>query len=591
MEKRIASLIKILEEDVIDTEQNGVETVPLEYIERLNKIINLNKPTKHAELSAIPNFEIFQIFFIALNASDKSYEELIKISEPLKDTINNWTFENSFQDLRDLVNLYPEHEEKLPNENAKQLEKLGLKSIKESHLKHTLVAMVHFLNFKSKFKSPAISHIKVPYIKNTQFTIISNISDTLDNLKIFKDCFAKTYRLSVNFNKNNIKYSNELIAHLREKGLDGIGKIKPEWYEYILPDAIYELLLLLMEKGTEEYFNIMLEKESLSAIINKTPLTKVLFELGININSLSENDIKVLEQENIELLKQRFNLLIKIGFAAPVIVKKYLNLLTEISEENIKIINALLDNGALKAETLLANPQLMNQSFKIILTNYEILKPFTDFNNIHYEDNILTINPTSLKNILSVLAEYNLTRNNYIFLLCHYCYLNIYDLMLENEIPLYLFISICHTKNPIQTLRRIIYCKEVGSEFETQTHTLRRFVTDETKFVCDDETLCKYYPDFSALRLPKIDGEKISSIKEDQFVKMLEQKYRIEDCYFIGDAIVSRPKFLKKYQAIKDNNNLNNQTLISSFLDDSIASEANYFSIISELDIEKSYLL
>lgn len=590
MQEKVNEIINMLEQDIICTKNNSEEPMPVEYFNELNKIIKLNNKQNAQELLKLTNYEVFKVFFIATNLLDSTYNELNQICMSLENIINNWNFQNDFSDIYYLATTCSIDDEKLPkDQNFKQLETLCLKKLVNYKLKFALMATAHFLHFKKENHDfNAARNIFLKKSDNT-FTITSNIKFVFDNLEKIKRILIDIYKSQEEYDSKSIKYSEELLKILKGNGLADIETISDEWHQYISPDILYELLIALNENLNDQYSTILIEKEIIESIIKKTPLSSFLYELGIDINKLDSDKKELLEKENIENLKQRFNLLIKIGFSINSIIKLHFNLLTDISPTNIKNINMLLETKAIAEKTLIDNPDLMTKSFSSILTNYEILKPIIDFNNIHYNDNILTISPLNLKNILSILAEYNLTPNNYMFLLCNFKYINIYDAMLENEIPLYLLINICNTKNPIQTIKRIIYCKEVGTPFETPSHTLRRLVVDDTKFVCDDETINEYYPSFESLRLPHINGEKIVDVKNDIIVQELEKNNRIEDCYFVGDAIIARPKFLKKYQQIKDDNNINRETLISCFLDDSIVTEAKYYSI-TDSAIKKSYL-
>ena len=76
-----------------------------------------------------------------------------------------------------------------------------------------------------------------------------------------------------------------------------------------------------------------------------------------------------------------------------------------------------------------------------------------------------------------------------------------------------MFISICKTENPLNTIKRIIIYKNIGEQFATPTNFLKKEVASESKFMCDDSSLDDYIPnvvDDNGLNL--LDGKTISTI-------------------------------------------------------------------------------
>ena len=109
---------------------------------------------------------------------------------------------------------------------------------------------------------------------------------------------------------------------------------------------------------------------------------------------------------------------------------------------------------------------------------------------------------------------------------------------------------------------------------------MKKDVTSESKFICSDDELDSYLPNIINLYgLNILSGNNIDTIIENPIVKLLDEQYKVEDIYLIGNVAISRPKFLRNFQSTEGNPNY----LIPSLVSNSIIDEASYLGLITEL--------
>ena len=113
---------------------------------------------------------------------------------------------------------------------------------------------------------------------------------------------------------------------------------------------------------------------------------------------------------------------------------------------------------------------------------------------------------------------------------------------------------------------------------------MKKEVTSESKFMCDDESLDDYIPNtIEENGLNLLNGSSITTIIDSEIVKHLDAKYRVDDKYMIGETFISRPKFLRNFESVEGNTNY----LIISLVSHSILNDKEYYDITSELKQSK----
>lgn len=550
------------------------------YVERLlKKASKLDK----TELCRMSNFEIFFTFLILTNDNTLSFDETFMYCEEVKKQVNGWTFDKVANQLVEMQNSTNNDGSLIDFSHSKTLTELGLTPVFVSYnMKLVYMCMYDFLKLKKDILEPQEYIKKLPLQQRYQvMNKIYKQSRFYNFVDVAKQCLERDvndYNYRQELVKKRIQATTEVLNCLKEGKMEDIYEFPSEWHQYLEPnllETIYEIVLINLNKQKIEIED---EESELLKKKDSSSLTTYLYNNGLNPYSLNDK---------LGILETIPNIITKIEFFKSlnipinnILTKYYQNLIT-ITDEQIKKFEFLINNKILFKETLKNNLTIVDSSYQKIITNYEIIKDITDFENIFYKDTILFKDTRELKNIILILKEYQLTKNNYIFLLCNFEYINIYDLIIENEISESLFISICETPEPIKTIKRIILYKNIGEEYETINHFLKKEVTSESKFICDDSTLEEFVPDIASMYgLNILSGNSISSIIEHPLVKKIDTDFKVDNVYLFGNTIISRPRFLRNFEQANGDCKL----LVASLISNTILDESSYYELINELN-------
>lgn len=558
-----------------------------EALKYLEKVVNSTKkiPTLHEASNA----DYLLIFYYAIN-NDKlrSFNEANIIINKFRDEVEEWTLEKNGADIKkilDYLESFDDNEEEILYGQVKvEIDRLNIpyemlryKVLWPLRAIYILLEYKDFIacieknnNSKKSIKELTTEHIN----KST----LGAFNDSLNK-------FYESYKKNLATNRQNLK-SIERIAEMVKSGEIKKLTIMPPSFETLRPEALEHFLYYLHDQLREKYNTLFLNNKRLNQEINATPLKKYLFDSGINIESIEESLVTYIEKNEPDKAILLIDLLKNTGLSHYQIFVEYKNLFYDLSLEEIENIKLLLKSGALKKQFLKSIILDIKTYLPHLISSYNILNPIIDFNNQYYEEKLLLKPLDELKDILSILAQYNFTKHNYLFLLSNFNYLKIYDLMLEQDIPLYLFIAICKTKKPINTIKKIIISKQIGVPFETEEHTLEKGIAHENRFFVPDSQLDDYLlnlvPEYV---LTPIQGKRIDTqILKNTYVKEIEN-LRKGDCYIIGKTKISRPKFLRNIQFIKDSS-LNIKSYIPTCLmSDSILENNGIYDILSTDEI------
>ena len=540
----------------------------LEYLEEaLNKLEN-DKTFRQAEimlekfqekgkksLLEAPLFEFFLTSCALLN--DKySYKEIESILKPIENNVNAWNVNN----ISIMNEIEKEYRESSNNPAKKHIHtedtykkylKLGLT---EKTLSYNVISsfciigpIISFRNRVDKCLG-AKSEVEKEKIIEKMFTY-SNVALVLETI----ENYMKKEQENRKERKKYIKNGIEALKKFRKEVENGILFEITEIPNYINPflspntlEPIYYLFNLTLQKENKSLDNqIEMHEQVLS-----DPIMKLLYENNINPDLIEKTKLERLRKMPFSLLEIGIKSITLLGLPKIELLNSEENILENLDYDSLDTITYFYNNGILTGKTMQNNLLVLTSDAKKLITNYEILKDIMEFKSQYYDDSVLLLEPSSLKERLSVLAEYSLTKNDYIFLLCHYEYIGIYDLVLEQNIPIYLFIQICKTQKPILTIKRICLYILLDIPYKTAQNLLMKEVKEESFFLCCDAALDMY---LSLIDAPKEEGSYIGDIKNANIVRTLDETYRIENIYCFKDTIVSRPKFLKKLQSIQDN--------------------------------------
>lgn len=597
---RIAEIERLAHDSLVETNLQLKEKKKAKLKKDIDSLsTRVNSKDKMA-ITNIPNTDVLIIFLNILNDDQFTYEETFLYVEEIKPIINSWTFDIHGEDLQTMF---------------EQTNQGGLNDFKYISSFNNLKLTPAFLNYRMKYIYQAMYcflKLKCELVENnlllknstskfllsnptTKRVIPKNPITVLDT--IYKNSDFRPYvHVAEEYIKKEMqdfeqitaallerkKYTEKLLSELKKPEFASIKSIKDKWHQYLDPKVLEELYSLINANLLEEEKTLSEEEKELNSVINKNALTRYLYKAGLNPSSLNREQLTILEQDPI--IVKKIETLLSIGISLNDILTKYYNYLISLDEDKISKLTFLINSNILSKETLRNNlSSILDDRYQELLVNYQILKDIIDFNNIFYNDRVMFIKPHALRDILSVLAQYNLTRNNYIFLLCHYEFINIYDLVIEHDIPYELFISICKTKKPEDTIKRIIIYQNISEEYATQNHQLKKSIIDENHFLIPSDSLNELTNNIvpSLLVLP-ITGTRITNILEHPIVKKLEEN-RVDNLYVFGHINISRPKFLRNFESV----NGDSRYLISSLISASILEESQYYSLCNELETQK----
>lgn len=575
---RDEALSTLTESKMIKAEQGPA------YVKKLvDKLIKKAAKADKSELIHIPNYEIFLTFTYLINSENFSYDETVNYCEEAKKMINAWTFEKDGRRL-DICESKTNEDGSLNDWTCvNTMTELGLTPVFVNYsMKLVYIAMYHFLKLKKDILSQSDQIKRLPIPQRMQWMKGVYKNNNFSNFVEFaKDILAqdeKDHAFRQDISGKRIKVTEEVLSMVEDETIDNLTEIPDNWHQYLDPRVLEPIYDLIQQNLVRKKLSLDEEEQQLLAKRNKSELTKYLYDNNLDPYSLSEDKLSTLEKIPNIILKIEFFKFI--GIPVNNILTIHYDYLLSIKEEQIEYLRFLITSNVLSKNTLKDNLSIIGNNYQRIIDNYEILKHIVDFNNIFYKDTILLKNLKELKQIISVLKEYKLSLNNYIFLLCNYEFLSLYDLMIEQDIPVELFISICKTEEPLNTIKRILIYKSIGEPYATSSNFLKKEVTSESKFICSDDSLDDYIPNVVEQNgLNLLHGTKISTIVKNELVKQLDSTYKVENAYIIGDTIISRPKFLRNFESVQGNPNY----LIISLVSNSILNDKEYYDLTTEL--------
>lgn len=580
---RNEALNALTEAKIINSERGPIELKKL-----VEKITKKAAKTDKTELARILPYDVFITYVYLLNSDNFSYDETQKYCEEVKKAVNSWTFEKVCINL-DIMESKTNEDGSLTDWSAlNTMTELGLTpTFTNYNMKLVYIAMYHFLKLKRDIlnQNEMLKKLSIPqrmqwmkkvYNQNNFNTFVDLASKILQNAE-------KDHAFRQEASNKRIQVTTEVLSKIADQSFETLIEIPATWHQYLDPRVLEPIYEVIQANLVKKKISLDKEEQELISKRDRSKITSYLYDNNLDPYSLPENKLIDLESNNKVITKIEFFKYIGIPINDTLTI--YYDILLAIDEDKIEYLKFLISSNILTKNTIRDNLYLVGTNYQKIIDNYEILKNIIDFNNVFYKDTILLSDIKEIKQILSVLKEYNLSVNNYMFLLCNYEYLRIYDLLLEQEISEELFISICKTENPLNTIKRIIIYKHIGEAFATPTNFLKKEITSESKFICEDSLLDDYIPnviDQNGLNI--INGTIIGDITKNNLVEFLDTNYKIDNVYIIGGTVISRPKFLRNFESVQGNPNY----LIISLVSNSIINEKEYYDLTSELKTNKS---
>lgn len=593
MSKNYDTLRQLLSEDINECKLILEEEAPTDLLDRINKII---KEKDKEKIVKYTNYEIFLIALNCFNTDCYSYNDTLEILEKVKSKINSWNYNNS----RNLIYKFYSRERKNEDrkyESTKELEKLGLPvELYSYRLIGPFMIMDNFLDFKERVSiidkndtlfalnnNPKMSPLMKKSIVERAFNACS-IENILGLLSDYHNNVIKEQK----DRKIKIEKRLKIEQAIEEKLMDGTIKdmktqIPEKWCIYLNLKVANELLFIILDNIEQDYQKEQSKYQESLAILNKTPLTKYLYEHKINPNRFDPKILEELEQNEETIPNIEFMINTDID-----VVDNQQLIITLTKKIRTQIIY-LLNNKILSKETIKNNLDKIKTDITKLINNYEILStivPMFDFNSKFYNDNILFIDTLNLKQTINVLKEYKFTEQEsdyFTYLLSNPALINIFDILLEKSLPLELIFLLGKTNNPLNAIKRILIYQQINTPIIDKNGNLKKDIYDEKRFIISDQELDSYLNNIvNEILQVEIKGETVANEENTLFIEELDRVYLNDKrTYKIGETIISRPKVLKNLNYCINNKMDIRKSFIPVLITGSIYDEKNLFEINS----------
>lgn len=592
----IETIKKIAQKSLEDTENLKLYNDNREYVKFFHYLKRLFSSSNPLDILTIPNYYLFLLAVVAPEQNKSLFPQYKEELADLETIVNNWQFNLQGKDLLELYD-HTTNEGNLEDfKYTVNFSNLGLSLLSINYnLKLAYIVMYKFLELKEELKKAhngLIDDKLLSNLPNGGSSIIkrkhqdylkriceqSYVNTFLDALEKELKKETKDFKITQDNIEKRKKYTLEVINH---KNLSSITCIPDNWHRYLDPELLEELYNLIQINLVKQCRELEQKEQELNSMRNRSKLTSFLYSKGYNPYSIDKELLAKLE--NNEDIIFSIEELMKYGLSINEIFTNYIPILLTLSRKQINTVRELLEKHALFPETLKNKIEIIfGSKYLEILTNVSILEPIIEFDNIFYNDQILFESPDKIRGILKILSTYDLTKNNFIYLLCHFEYMNIYDLLLEHNISIELFISICKTSEPLNTVKRIILYKKLSEPYETNNHRLKREIVSEERFICSNEELDTAVPNIIPLvaDLSRTTGATLTFEPKHPIIEELDEVYRIDNLYLIGNATISRSKFIKYFSSSKRNSS----SIIPSLVTDSILEQSEYYSLCGEIN-------
>jgi hypothetical protein len=498
MATNINEILNAARDDRVETKIISLEEEPTPLYDIVTRIKLILKRTQYEDIAKLSNYDLFQLYFCFNNDTMSmihtgqiqyfdasiSYEELYGIIEESKDYINTWSFSKTYNALRKVIDA------KTQQELINACQQLGLNPYIISYdIKQAFIAMTNLLFYRAEVERIQKSN-KTTSLKKKELRDLYNkiMSETISIIVERYDSTKRFYRERKEACEIKLRCIDELIAASDAGELETMDLIEGTWHQYLSTTVLNPLYDHLLDNQYKRHQKVTKKNQELNDQINETQFINYLYQNNIDPSSLDEKTLQEANNSNFDELIIKIEFFKRIGYTLPEILINYLATIFTIEISIINKLNTYLDKHIIKPETIHNNLSIIN-SINIIDTNYSILKPIIDINSIYYDDKILLLEPTEIKRRISILALYkNFSKNNYMFLLSNIKYLKIYDLMLENNIPLYLLITICKQYNPLLTIKKILICQQLDIPYEKDGILIKE-IKRSNSFMCPDENI------------------------------------------------------------------------------------------------------
>lgn len=592
------------------------------YYKDFNRFVSRCNSSDKEKIINTSNHDFLIYIFLRRNKSEvMGLDEANDLFKPFFKTIDSWNYRDVTFKLNRLINHYSAikgggksasrtKDILTVSEIGDILESLGLsRDLLEYELCDIFYAMDMFLEFK----------------KNVEDIKLGNYLDGNSNGNLLSSFLPKGFapntmdiikQMPIKRNKNelmNIAYSNTLkpiidfydeqinsyyetdkyIYDIDKKSLEILRKydsasklssifsIDDDFYEYV-EDIFASLDSLLTRQiifNIAEKYRIRSQyAEELDNKIGKSSLTTYLYHNGINPYSIPNLSHYEEKEDIIPIL----DFLSSMGIDQGTALMSYSKVINLLNSDLINKIGSILQSGASSFKFLIDNYEYVLSNIDSLNDKISLLSSHIRFDDKKvYDENILLESLKNIRERLLIIGHYEClkkSRKLQTYLLCNIEYINILDLMIENDIELNLLMQICKCASPIDTIKKIIICKQLdidymkGVSLSSDVAIPGRFYGNDSKL---DILLGNYTSVYGNSNCTSYNGSNI-----DFKIPLVDDCLILEgDYYTNGDIKVSRPKFIRNYLSSE------NPNIISCLLSGSIASKSQCDLFIHDLNV------
>ena len=343
----------------------------------------------------------------------------------------------------------------------------------------------------------------------------------------------------------------------------------------IIDEKIYEIIFKsILEYQKERYDRYKLAKESLDQTEKQDTLRRMFSRFNIDFEGFDQDIKDYLYQ--LEDLNSFYDKMKSIGISKSTeLTLDYIKMIQDISTKMIDSFKYLISHNLISTETFAKRLPEYQENEKRVLENSKImLERRLNYSNNLYNEEILFNDPNKVEKTDKLLSSYreNITSADYNYFKDESNF-DLLDILIENEIDIYCFDSYLLSKEDIKNLnKRLQICTMLDIDVYSEKGNLNRTFLLGNGFYCKEEELDEYLTNSKYIDQNIIEElEQVSRTEIDKTITSLPEVIALEEyvsddnsCYNINGLIISRNKVLRNLTYFKNNNKLNENTIINS---------------------------
>lgn len=599
--------------------------------------------TKAIDLMRCPN-HILLSFAIIASGEFCSYSALIDEIKKIKEDVNNVSKKNLFKVADLFEKEYSEFYKKIYNTTdpikkeiyKKQFEEicesddiikvLGLKNSLEGYnLSKILVIYMRFMRFKyisqeiydlqstktfeedlfvilaehARIIMQTERELSVKQFKESAYECLENkyLGGLVDIVKQIIRRIKTSENRYISLEAVAERGYQQIISLLKTKEYKKITNIEP--YESMLKDIECDISNYFINRINanilREHFKSLKQYEELTEKVDSKKVESFIASLSVPLKMVEPTKRQILNRVNdLDLCTEISKFLISIGVNnIDLFTKNWFYIIINADRETFMVVKKYYETNVINKDFIHNNPGILLNKiifestippiFNTINSNVNYLKKRSfPFDNVNYEPELLLKEESIIERNIKILKPYNLSANNYTFLINNIEYVETLDLMIEHDIPLYLLKVIALSYDYRKVIKKIVTAKNIGFPYLKQNGLLLEEILENRGLLCD-----KNIDEMIFDSIPKYDIKiELAPISKNEY---LDKNFYEEssNCYVLGTNKISRNKVLR---LLSNGYDLKTAILYNSILSESDIEEINsYLKSISSPELKKLF--